>query len=1025
MLEPTLPMDEEMRLVTLQGLNILDTPDEERFDRLTRIAQRVFDVPIALVSLLDRNRQWFKSRQGLGAMETPRRISFCSHAIHSDEAFVIPDATRDARFADNPLVTGPPHIRFYAGQPLKANNGSRVGTLCVIDTKPRQLSQVDLDLLRDLAALIEIELNLRDTLETRDVILRDSGEIMSATINTAMDAALHINAEGTMSSWNNQAEKIFGWPRKEALGRKLHETIIPPQHREAHSRGMKYFLTQEALGERPVQHKRIEICAMHRDGHEFPMEMSITPIKIAGDYEFSVFLRDLTNSKRAELELRQIRDLLLGSINALDEAFVLYDPQDRLVLCNDKYREVYGEVAHLMIPGAQFKDIIRAGAELGRYTAAIGRVDEWVIERMTTHLAANTTVIQKHSNGQTLRISEHRLPDGHTVGTRVDITKIMQAQDEILHLNASLEERVGQLYLQQNELLKSANLLRESEALLAAIINTALDGVVQIDQAGIIALWNDQAEKIFGWSRSDAIGLDLHETIIPSQHREAYSLNRQHFPAAGAALVLNRRFEICALHRDGHEFPVEISITQVKVAGKDEFCVFLRDITERKQAEQKLFRSAHYDGLTNLPNRVLLADRLHQAMLQSQRRGKALALAYLDLDGFKQINDKYGHSVGDEMLVLLSQHIKKTLREGDTLARIGGDEFVVVLVDLEDLADCKLVLARLLKSASQSVAVGDMLLNVSASVGVALYPQDGADVDLLLRHADQAMYIAKDSGKNRYHFFDAASASVLRMQRESLQHIAQAMKQHEFVLYYQPKVNIKTGAVVGAEALIRWQHPTRGLLAPAAFMPIVEGHLLSAELGEWVISTAIGQVGVWYGQGMDLPVSVNISAYQLLQPDFAARLGELLAAYPDLKPHCLQLEVLETSALQDMVQVGAVMQACKEIGVGFALDDFGTGYSSLTYLQRLPAESLKIDQSFVREILTNPRDRAIVQGIIGLASEFSRNVIAEGVETRAHGELLLELGCELAQGYGIAWPMPANDMLAWVQKWHTTPVWTA
>ena len=455
------------------------------------------------------------------------------------------------------------------------------------------------------------------------------------------------------------------------------------------------------------------------------------------------------------------------------------------------------------------------------------------------------------------------------------------------------------------------------------------------------------------------------------------------------------------------------------------FVAIGRDISKRKQAEQDLAYIAHYDVLTNLPNRVLLGDRLQQAMLQSQRRDTSLAVVCLDLDGFKRINDKYGHTVGDELLVALSQHIKAALREGDTLARIGGDEFVVVLVDLEDPTDCEPVLARLLQAMSQAVTVGDVVVDVSASIGVTLYPQDGVDADLLLRHADQAMYIAKDSGKNCHHFFDVVSASAVQTQRKSLQELAQALVQQEFVLYYQPKVNMKTGVVVGAEALIRWQHPVRGLLPPAAFLPTIEDDPLSVELGKWVIATAIAQMSTWHDQRLDLSVSVNIGARQLQQADFAARLVEMLAACPEVKPHDLQLEVLETSALEDIARVGAVMQACKAIGVGFALDDFGTGYSSLTYLKRLPAETLKIDQSFVREMLTDSDDMAIVQGIIGLANVFHRSVIAEGVETQAHGVLLLKLGCELAQGYGIARPMPAADLPGWVERWHAKAVWTA
>ena len=859
MLEPTLPIDEELRLATLRGLNILDTPAEERFDRLTRVTQRLLDVPIVLVSLMDSNRQWFKSSQGLGTLEMPRINSFCGHAIHSDEAFVIPDATLDLRFADNPLVIGAPCIRFYAGQPLKANNGSRLGTLCLIDSKPRQLSQADLDLLRDLGSLVECELNLRDILETRDTMLRDSEAIMSATINTAMDAVLQMDAEGIIFGWNNQAETMFGWSREEALGRKLHETIIPPQYRQAHIRGMTHFL---ATGEGPVLNKRVEIFALHRDGHEFPIELSITPLKIADKYEFSAFLRDITERKQNEKKLE----------------------------------------------------------------------------------------------------------------------------------------------------------------LAASVFTHAREGIVITDAAGTIVDVNDTFTHITGYLRGEALGQD-------QRIRESDRQSPEFHAAIHSSLAENGHWsgEIWNRRKNGEvyvEMQTVSAVRDARGAVQHYVCLFT-DITFQKEQQRQLEHIAHFDALTSLPNRVLLADRLHQAMLQCQRRGKTLAVAYLDLDGFKQVNDKHGHGVGDEMLVLLSQRIKEVLREGDTLARLGGDEFVAVLVDLDDPTDCEPVLARLLQAASQPVTVGDVVLTVSASIGVTRYPQDGADADLLLRYADQAMYIAKDSGKNRHHFHDVASASAVQTQRESLQNIAHALEQHEFLLYYQPKVNMQTGAVVGAEALVRWQHPVRGLLAPAAFLPIIEDHPLSVELGNWVIATGIAQMSAWRAQGMDLSVSVNIGARQLQQTDFAARLGEMLAAHPEVKPHGLQLEVLETSALEDIARVGAVMQACKAIGVGFALDDFGTGYSSLTYLKRLPAETLKIDQSFVRDMLTDSDDMAIVQGIIGLASVFRRSVIAEGVETHAHGALLLKLGCELAQGYGIARPMPAADLPGWVERWHAKAVWAA
>jgi diguanylate cyclase (GGDEF)-like protein len=447
------------------------------------------------------------------------------------------------------------------------------------------------------------------------------------------------------------------------------------------------------------------------------------------------------------------------------------------------------------------------------------------------------------------------------------------------------------------------------------------------------------------------------------------------------------------------------------------------DITDIKEQQQRLEHIAHYDALTNLPNRVLLADRLRQAMAHCLRRGQTLAVAYLDLDGFKEVNDSHGHGVGDRMLIAVSQHIKEALREGDTLARIGGDEFVAVMVDLDDATHCEPVLMRLLRAAARPVTVDDKVLQVAASIGVTLYPKDNADPDLLLRHADQAMYFAKDAGKNQYHFFDVESAANVQSERESLQAVGLALERHEFVLHYQPKVNMRTGEVVGAEALIRWQHPQRGLLSPAAFLSTVENHTLAISIGEWVIATALAQMASWQKQGLELPVSVNIGASQLEQQGFPKRLAQLLANQPGIPAHCLQLEVLESSALDDTTLVSVSMQACMALGVTFALDDFGTGYSSLAYLRRLPAETLKIDQSFVRDMLSDPNDLAIVQGVISLAQAFRRSVIAEGVETRLHGDKLLELGCELAQGYGIARPMPADEVPDWAKRWQAQPNW--
>lgn len=450
-----------------------------------------------------------------------------------------------------------------------------------------------------------------------------------------------------------------------------------------------------------------------------------------------------------------------------------------------------------------------------------------------------------------------------------------------------------------------------------------------------------------------------------------------------------------------------------------------RDITSMKEHQYQLEHIAHYDILTNLPNRVLLADRLSQAMMQCSRQEQSLAVAFLDLDGFKQVNDAYGHEMGDELLIAISARMENALRQGDSLARLGGDEFVAVLTDLSTVEDCEPILERLLLSASEPITIGDIVLSVSASIGVTFYPQDNADADLLMRHADQAMYVAKESGKNCYHLFDTVQDDAVKLQRESLEAIRHAFDNHQFLLYYQPKVNMRTGTVIGVEALIRWNHPEHGLLNPNDFLPVIENNPMNIEIGEWVIDSVLTQISQWQSIGLDLPIStsVNIAAVQLQQPNFIQRLAKLLAAHPDVEPRYLELEVLETSALDDIRHVSKIMNACISLGVSFALDDFGTGYSSLSYLRSLPASLIKIDQTFIRDMLDDAEDLAIIESVIALSKSFKREVIAEGVESIEHGTRLLKLGCELAQGYGIAKPMPASEIPNWAMGWKPDANW--
>jgi diguanylate cyclase (GGDEF)-like protein/PAS domain S-box-containing protein len=563
---------------------------------------------------------------------------------------------------------------------------------------------------------------------------------------------------------------------------------------------------------------------------------------------------------------------------------------------------------------------------------------------------------------------------------------------------------------------------RKELLLAASVFSHAGESIIITDMTGIIVDVNGTFTTITGFSREEAIGQNPRILKSGRQSPEFYVDMWQALLEEGywSGEVWNRR-------KNGEVYAVMNTISAVyDEQGVTTHYVSLgNDITPIKEHQEQLEHIAHYDILTNLPNRVLLADRLSQVMLQCSRHKHSLAVVFLDLDGFKAVNDAHGHDIGDELLIALSVRMKVALREDDSLARIGGDEFIAVLADLVNVEDCQPILERLLLSASEPVTINGSVLNVSASIGVTLYPQDNVAAEQLIRHADQAMYKAKQLGKNRYHLFDMAQDDAVKVQRESIEAVRSALDNNQFRLHYQPKVNMRTGTITGYEALIRWHHPERGLLNPIEFLPVIENHAMMIELGEWVIDSALAQISQWQTMGLNLPVctSVNIAAVQLQQPDFTQRLTTLLADHPDVEPCYLELEVLETSALEDVLNTSTIMNDCMSLGVNFALDDFGTGYSSLTYLRRLPANMIKIDQTFVRDMLMDNDDLAIVEGVIALAKSFKRDVIAEGVETIEHGTALLELGCELAQGYGIARPMPANDIPAWVKGWRPDINW--
>jgi diguanylate cyclase (GGDEF)-like protein len=396
-----------------------------------------------------------------------------------------------------------------------------------------------------------------------------------------------------------------------------------------------------------------------------------------------------------------------------------------------------------------------------------------------------------------------------------------------------------------------------------------------------------------------------------------------------------------------------------------------------------------------------------------------------DLDHFQQVNDALGHAIGDEVLKQVASRLHDFAGQRHYVARLGGDEFVLLLPEMHSRVAVEVAMERLMTALSRDYLCEGQTVAMSASAGIAVFTGNEVSADSLLRQADQALYQAKIMGRKRFHFFDADLDEQVRTHHNRRTEVRSALRAGELRLYYQPKLDMRKGRIIGMEALLRWQHPVRGVVGPAEFLPIVEHSDVIVDIGEWVLREALRQLQQWRVFDPTWVISVNIAARHFQRSDFVDRLTTILSEFPDVPPHMLELEILESSALSDINHVRSIMLDCQALGISFALDDFGTGYSSMSYLKRLPADVLKIDQSFVRNMLVDRDDLHLVSAVIGLARSFGLGVIAEGVETVEHGAMLMRLGCDLVQGYGIARPMPADDVLEWVDGFDMAPTWQA
>ena len=467
--------------------------------------------------------------------------------------------------------------------------------------------------------------------------------------------------------------------------------------------------------------------------------------------------------------------------------------------------------------------------------------------------------------------------------------------------------------------------------------------------------------------------------------------------------------EVWDRRKNGDVYPKWLSIDAMRDAdGRVTHYVGVSsDISRFKQSERDLERLAHYDALTGLPNRILFRDRLQQAIAMAQRQGTTAALLFLDLDGFKGINTTYGHRTGDALLAALAERLGACVRGSDTVARFGGDEFAVVLPSLTD-SSAAAVVARKIRDGLTTPFVADgHQIAVTTSIGIALFPQDGDDIDDSLEYADTAMYQAKEQGRNGYRFFSAAMHTKALQRLDLEADSGRAVERQELLLHYQPRVDLRSGAITGVEALVRWKHPTRGLVPPSRFIPVAEQTRLILPLGDWVLRTALEQQRAWTTAGFPLRMGVNLAAPQFEQADLANRIAGALIE-TSVQPDHLELELTESTAMANPDATTSALHELKAIGVHVSIDDFGTGYSSLGYLKRFPIDALKIDRSFVRDLCADPDDQAITRAIIGLARSLGRTVIAEGIETREQLRFLTAEGCDEGQGYLLGSPDPCR-----------------
>ena len=1000
---PPIPANETERVAELRDLRILDTPAEAHFDAVCKSAAALFSVPIALVSLVDSDRQWFKAKCGIDVEGTPRELAFCTYAILRDDVLVVEDATADPRFADNPLVTGELSIRFYAGAPLVLQSGIRVGTLCIIDTKPRSFSNLQKTQLQDFARIVvaHIELHRARLLieaaldeRTRSEAQIAASEARYRTLADALPQMVWVMtcADGTALYTNDRFRSYYG--------------PIGPQREERTSRNHPADAERMAeLWQRATTDEHtyvVEGRLRRHDGTYRWHKLIMIPVRrneaIVEWLGTALDIEDIVTARDA---LEQTTDLLRLAQEAAGAGVWQWNLDEDVVRNSPESARMHGLPCE---PGST--DWIEVS--VADWSANVHPDDLAPIE------AAHTAALR---DGKTYKV-EFRVRQserGDTYRWLMGFGRIIRDEAgqpvRIVGLNLDVTER----RTTQDALVHSETRLRTSEERLALALDSGSDGLWDWNVSTGEVWYSDRWQTMLGYEPGE-IEPDISSwkgLTHPDDLDQAWALLSEHLAGRTASYICEHRMRTKSgeytwvlargrvVSQDGQGAPLRVVGTYI-------------DITERKASEQRIAYMARHDVLTGLPNRAVFHEHLEKRMAEVRRgRGQA-ALLCLDLDRFKSVNDLLGHPAGDELLRQIAIRLNATVREGDVVVRLGGDEFAIIVSHLDHAHQASMLAQRVIEAVGQPLDLGGHFVTVGVSIGIALAPPNGEAPDALFKNADLALYRAKASARNTYCFYEAGMDAAVESRMQLEFEMREAVMCGSFALHYQPVLHLTDDRIVGFEALMRWPHPTRGMIAPDQFIPLAEETGLIVPLGAWALHEACREAASWPDH---LRIAVNVSAIQFQQAGLEKSVMSALTT-AGLAPHRLELEITESVLVQDAEAVIACLHRLRDFGVRIALDDFGTGYSSLSYLRRFPFDKIKIDRSFIREI-SDPSAAAIVRAVVGIAEHLGASVTAEGVETAAQLEQVRREGCCEVQGYLVSRPLPGSKAIEFITSKET------